>query len=153
MNTRSWHILSDTLKSYGENITEAQMEILASGCLSPQHAIQFRAFVKQIRNRYALSAIINGAQKWPNAPADRDMLYFLAHSFRVQLIKELPPDKNNLSGAAQDLAFRAKALMKDLSNISLEIAQMVVAFDGNFVLHDWFVVEIIRDLPRLAAKK
>jgi len=150
---RSWHILSDALNSYGNNITEAQMEILASGCISLPHAAQFRAFIKQIYNRYALSAIISGGQKWPCAPGDRDMLYFLAQSFRARLIKELPPEKHNLSGAAQELAFKAKALMKELSNISLEIAQMVVAAEGDSVLPDWFIVEIIRDLPRLAAKK
>ena len=150
---RSWHILSDAIKSYGENITEAQLEILASGCLSPQHATQFCAFTKQIHNRYTLSAIISGGQKWPYAPGDRDMLYFLAQSFRARLIKELPPDKNNLSGAARELSFVAKALMKDLSNISLEIAQMVVASDGDSALPAWFIVEIIRDLPRLAVKK
>jgi len=150
---RSWHMLSDAMTSYGDNISEKQLEILASGCLSPHHAAQFRAFVKQIRNRYALSAIINGDQKWPNKPDDRDALYFLAQSFKAQLIKELPADKNNLSGAAQDLSFRAKALMKDLANISLEIAQMTVASEENDALPDWFVVEVIRDLPRLAAKK
>jgi len=150
---RSWHMLSDAIYSYGENITEKQLEILTSGCLSPHHATQFRAFVKQIRNRYALSAIIGGDQKWPIAPEDRDALYFLAQSFRARLIKELPLDKNNLSGAAQDLAFRAKALMKDLANISLEIAQMTVADEDDNALPDWFVVEVIRDLPRLAAKK
>ena len=150
---RSWHILSDALNSYGESITETQMEILALGCLSPQHATQFRAFVKQIRNRYALSAIINGEQKWPAAPKDRDMLYFLAQSFKAQLIKELPPNKNNQANGSQELAFRAKALMKDLANISLEIAQMVVSSEGDSALPDWFVVEIIRDLPRLAVKK
>ena len=150
---RSWHILSDAMISYGDGITEKQLEILASGCLSPHHATQFRAFVKQIRNRYALPAIINGDQKWPNKPEDRDALYFLAQSFRAQLIKELPVDKNNLSGAAQDLAFRAKSLMKDLANISLEIAQMTVSSDDTNILPDWFVVEVIRDLPRLAAKK
>ena len=150
---RSWHILSDAMSSYGDRITEKQLEILASGCLSPHHATQFRAFAKQIRNRYALSAIINGDQKWPNKPEDRDALYFLAQSFKTQLIKELPIDKNNLSGAAQNLAFRAKTLMKDLANISLEIAQMAVASEDNDALPDWFVVEIIRDLPRLAAKK
>ncbi|MCL1809932.1 MAG: hypothetical protein FWG42_09255 [Clostridiales bacterium] len=80
-------------------------------------------------------------------------MYFLAQSFKAQLAKELPPDKNNLSGATQDLAFRAKSLMKDLANISLEIAQMTVTSEGGSVLPDWFVVEIIRDLPRLAAKK
>lgn len=150
---RSWHILSDAISSYGENITEMQLEILTSGCLSPQHAVQFRAFIKQIHNRYTLSAIINGGQKWPNAPGDRDMLYFLGQSFKARLMKELPQDKNNLSGAAQELSFRAKALMKDLANISLEIAQMVVSAEGDCPLPDWFVVEIIRDLPRLAAKK
>jgi len=129
------------------------MEILASGCLSPQHATQFRAFVKQVRNHYVLSAIINGGQKWPSASEDRDMLYFLAQSFKARLVKELPPDKNNLSGAVHDLAFRAKALMKDLASISLEIAQIVVSPDRDSALPDWFIVEVIRDLPRLAAKK
>lgn len=150
---RSWHMLSDAMISYGDGITEKQLEILASGCLSPHHATQFRAFIKQVRNRYVLSAIINGDQKWPNKPEDRDALYFLAQSFKAQLIKELPADKSNLSGEVQNLAFRAKALMKDLANISLEIAQMTVASEDNNTFPDWFVVEIIRDLPRLAAKK
>ena len=150
---RSWHILSDAIRGYGEEITDKQMETLASGCLSPHHSIQFRAFVKQIRNRYALSAIINGDQKWPDAPEDRDALYFLAQSFRAQLIKELPPEKNKISGSVQDLSFKAKGLIKDLANISLEIAQMAVAADDENVLPDWFMVEIVRDLPRLAVKK
>ena len=150
---RSWHMLSDALHSYGENITEKDLEVLASGCLTPHHATQFRAFIKQIRNRYALSAIIDGKQKWPNAPEDRDALYFLAQSFKARLIKELPTDKNNLAGSAQDLAFRAKTLIKDLANISLEIAQMAVSSDNDETLPDWFVVEVIRDLPRLAVKK
>ena len=30
---RSWHILSDAINSYGGNITEKQLEILAHGCL------------------------------------------------------------------------------------------------------------------------
>ena len=150
---RSWHMLSDAIFSYGDSISDKQLEILASGCLSPHHATQFRAFVKQIRNRYALSAIINGDQRWPGAPEDRDALYFLAQSFKARLIKELPPDKNKLSGSAQDLAYRAKPLMRDLANISLEIAQMTVSSEDDNTLPDWFVVEVIRDLPRLAVKK
>jgi len=150
---RSWHMLSDALHSYGEHITEKQLEILASGCLSPHHATQFRAFIKQIRNRYALSAIISGEQKWPGKPEDRDTLYFLAQSFRAQLIKELPPQKEKLSGSVQALSVRAKMLMKDLANLSLEIAQMTVSEEEDSALPDWFVVEVIRDLPRLAAKK
>jgi hypothetical protein len=150
---RSWHILSDAIYSFGEEITDKQMETLASGCLSPHHATQFRAFVKQIRNRYALSKIISGDQKWPDSPEDRDALYFLAQSFRTQLIKELPPEKNKIWGSVQDLAFKAKGVIKDLANISLEIAQMTVAADNENILPDWFMVEIVRDLPRLAVKK
>jgi hypothetical protein len=153
---RAWHMLSDALYSYGDGISGGNLEILASGCLSPQHAVQFRAFVKQIRNRYALAKIIDGEQKWPQAPEDRDALYFLAQSFRAQLIKELPPEKDKLSPATQQLAIRAKSLMKDLANISLEIAQMSAAApDGGEAapLPDWFMVELVRDLPRLAEKK
>jgi hypothetical protein len=150
---RSWHMLSDALHSYGDGIGDKELEILAGGCLSPHHATQFRAFIKQIRNRYALSAIISGDQKWPQAPEDRDALYFLAQSFRAQLIKELPRDKGNLSGHVLTLLARAKTLMKDLANLSLEIAQMVVAPADGDALPDWFMVEIVRDLPRLAEKK
>jgi hypothetical protein len=150
---RSWHMLSDAMHSFGNNISDAQLEILTSGCLSPHHATQFRAFVKQIRNRYALSAIISGEQKWPHEPENRDALYFLAQSFRAQLIKELPPDKNKLSQNAQAFSIRAKALIKDLAHLSLEIAQMTVAPDSGESLPDWFMVEIVRDLPRLAEKK
>jgi hypothetical protein len=150
---RSWHILSDAMRSYGDGITEKQLEVLASGCLSPHHAVQFRAFVRQIRNRYALSAILDGEQKWPEKPEDRDILYFLAQSFKAQLIKELPPGKNNLSESARQLSIRAKALLKDLTRISLEIAQLTVSSEDDGGLPDWFLVEVVRDLPRLAMKK
>ena len=54
---------------------------------------------------------------------------------------------------AQYLAHRAKALIKELSQINYEIAQMVVSADESEVLPDWFMVEIVRDLPRLASIK
>jgi hypothetical protein len=154
---RSWHILSDALYSFGNTINDKQLEILATGCLSPQHAVQFRAFIKQIRNRYALAQIIKGDQNWPSKPEDRDALYFLAQSFRAQLIKELPPDKSKLSSHTTELSLRAKAMMRDLANISLEIAQMTVAAPDDLneksLLPDWFMVELVRDLPKLAEKK
>jgi MoxR-like ATPase len=150
---RSWHILSDAMISYGEDIKDEELEVLASGCLSAAHAVQFRAFIKQIRNRYALAKIISGEQGWPRDPKDRDALYFLAQSFKAQLAKELPPSKENLSGAVQTFSMRAKDLMSELSLISLEIAQMVVADEGADKLPDWFIVELIRDLPRLAKRK
>ena len=80
------------------------------------------------------------------------MLYFFAQSFRAQLMKELPLEKNKISTSVQDFVFKAKGLIKELANISLEIAQMTVAEDGDSVLPDWFMVEIVRDFPRLAVK-
>ena len=49
--------------------------------------------------------------------------------------------------------YRAKSMLKELSTINFEIAQMVVASDDAHALPDWFMVEVIRDLPRLVNKK
>jgi MoxR-like ATPase len=150
---RSWHALSDGLISFGDEISDENLSILAHGYLSPEHAGQFRAFVRMRRSRYQLNSIIKGEGTWPGAPEERDVLYFLAQSFRDQLIKELPRDRNGLKGEAQDLAYRAKILLKDLASLSLEIAQMVVTPDGNDELPAWFLAEVIRDLPRLVEKR
>jgi hypothetical protein len=155
---RSWHMLSDSLHAFSggdmEKLPEQNVfEALAFGCLSPSHATQFKAFVKQIHSRYALDSIIKGDSKWPFKPEDRDVLYFLAQSFRARLSKELPPDKAKLSGRNAELAFAAKGLLKDLANISLEIAQVAVADEENNSLPGWFLAEVVRDLPRLVEKK
>ncbi len=150
---RSWHLLSDALYSYGDSITDKELQVISCACLSAHHANQFCAFIKRIKNRYALAAILDGEQKWPSAPEDRDALYFLAQSFRAQLIKELPPKKDKLSGTVLGLSLRAKALMKDLANVDLEIAQMAVSEAEGEALPDWFMVEIVRDLPRLTQKR
>lgn len=133
-------MLSDALHEYGSGLNPQWTEILANGCLTPHHAIQFQGFIKQINSQYQLKSIIKGETSWPSLPEDRDVLYFLAQSFRSQLIKEL--------------AHRAKALLKDLAAISLEIAQMVVSEqDKGETLPSWLMVEIVRDLPRLVQKK
>lgn len=153
---RSWHMLSDALGEWGDGIPDEMLGFLAFGCLSPQHATQFKGFVKHIRNRYALSAILKGEMKWPNRPEDRDVLYFLAQSFRAHLIRELPPSKDAQSSPyVKELAHQAKGLIKQLAAISLEITQMVVANDieaGGDSLPDWLMVEIVRDLPRIMVK-
>jgi hypothetical protein len=151
---RSWHILSDALHAYGEHITDEQLEVLAYGCLSPQHAGQFKAFIKQLRSKYRLAAVLKGEIGWPGAPEDRDVLYFLTQSFRAQLIKELPEQQAAVNGHHRQIAHRAKALLKELAAISLEMAQMVVAKgDEGDALPGWLMVEIVRDLPRLIEKK
>lgn len=157
---RAWHMLSDSLKAYsGRNgePDEKWVEVLAFGCLSPHHATQFKAFLKQLKNRHALSSILKGEKGWPSAPEDCDVLYFLSQSFRARLVKELPHERTALSSAHQELAHRAKALLKELAGISLEMAQMVVTGDGDQddgnALPGWFLTEIVRDLPRLVEKK
>ncbi len=151
---RSWHILSDAMKSYGDALEDAQLEALAYGCLTPQHATQFKAFVKQLRGRYDLAAILKGERSWPDRPEDRDVLYFLSQSFRAQLVKELPAEKPNGAGGYRELAHRAKALLKELAAINLEVAQMVVAtVDDGPSLPSWFLVEVVRDLPRLVERR
>ena len=65
---------------------------------------------------------------------------------------ELPKDKQNIDRNTQQFVHRAKAMIKDLSHISLELAQMIVSSEDDKVLPEWFMIEIIRDLPRLIKK-
>ena len=146
---RSWHMLSDALKEYGEHITENEIRILSYGCLSAAHAGMFVAFTKQCGNKFLLNEIIKGTEKFPSAPEDRDSLYFIAQSFRAKLWHDLPEKKQNMTKDSQYLAHRAKALIKELAQMNLEIAQMVVSIEENKKLPDWFLVEIVRDIPRL----
>lgn len=147
---RAWHMLSDALKQYDERISEKTIDILAQACLSPHHAGQFKAFVKQVRNQYGLAKILKGEESWPAQPNDRDVLYFLAQSFRAHLIKEFPTEEKHLNSQQKQLAYDAQKLLKELAHISLEIAQMTVGEgEDGAALPDWFMVKIIRDLPRL----
>lgn len=152
---RSWHMLSDALHSYGDGIDDETLRVLAFGTLTAGHASSFRAFVKTVRNAFGLDAILKGEAGWPAAAEDRDLLYFLAETFRARLVKELAADKASASPAARLLAHRGKALLVQLAEISLEIAQIVIATDddGNAVLPSWFLVEVTRDLPRLVAAR
>lgn len=151
---RSWHMLSDALHEYGDRINDEFLEVLAYGCLAPHHAGQFKAFIKQVRNKYQLTAILNGDMNWPSQPEDRDVLYFLAQSFRARLVKELPGEREKMTDNHKRLAHRGKGLLEELASISFEIAQMVVSKQsGEESLPGWFMVDIVRDLPRLVEKK
>ena len=153
---RSWHMLSDALKEYRAEdnaISEAMLKMITYGCISASHAGMFLAFVKQMGNSHLLADIIKGEAKWPAKPEERDVLYFLAQSFRAKLLHELPENKKQLGKDGQFLTHRAKALIKELSSISYEIAQMVVSADEGKVLPEWFMIEIVRDLPRLIQNK
>ncbi|MDE7230671.1 MAG: MoxR family ATPase [Oscillospiraceae bacterium] len=149
---RSWDMLSDALKEYGageKDVPERILRVLAYGSVSSAHAGSFLAFIKNLGNKNLLSEIIKGEARFPSEPEQRDVLYFVAQSFRAKLLLELPEDKQTIDRVTQQLVHRAKAMIKELSHINLELAQMVVSSDGGRVLPEWFMVEIVRDLPRL----
>jgi MoxR-like ATPase len=149
---RSWHMLSDALHEYGAALRDDELKVLAHGCLTPAHATQLTAFTKQLRGKYQLSAILKGEQRWPDGAQDRDLLYFLAHAFRAHLAKELPQERASLSTAQKELTHRAKGLTRDLAALSVEMAQLVVAeTDEGPSIPGWFLVDVVRDLPRLVA--
>lgn len=152
---RGWHMLSDALHAYGEGVDGDTLAVLAHGILSPVHASAFRAYVKTVRHAFDLDAVIKGEVAWPRDPQDRDLLFFLSEAFRARLAKDLPASRKHASPALQKLAFRSKTLLIELAEISLECAQLVIATDDNGVpvLPSWFLIEVGRDLPRLAAAR
>jgi hypothetical protein len=152
---RSWHMLSDALHSYGQETGEDTLRVLTAGTLSTPHAQAFTAYVKTLRHRYDLAAVLRGDAAWPSRPEDRDLLYYLAETLRARLVHDLPADKDKAPAKMRVFAHRAKALLIELAQISLECAQLVIATDehGVPVLPAWFMVDIGRDLPRLVAAR
>ena len=146
-------MLSDGIMGFGNDITQEALRILASGCLTPAHATQFTAYVRQVRNQYSLKKILNGEQKLPDKPEDRDVLYFLAQSLRARLVKELPENRGKLNRESRELAECSKNLLVDIAGISLEIAQMTVTPDDVGTLPAWFLVDSARSIPELTKRK
>ncbi|MDQ3343752.1 MAG: MoxR family ATPase [Actinomycetota bacterium] len=152
---RSWHALSDILHSFRGAPSEDDLRAVAYGTVTASHAGTFIGYTKTLRHAYTLDAILKGTHGWPSGPQDRDLLYFLAETFRSRLAKELPATKTGGSTASRELAHNAKALLGTLAEISPEVAQNVIAADsdGNPILPSWFLVEVTRDLPRLVAAR
>ncbi|MBQ7568896.1 AAA family ATPase [bacterium] len=151
---RSWHMLSDAINSYGDGISAEMLSILANGCLTAAHATQFLAYIRQVRGKYSLKRILNGEQRWPDKPEDRDILYFLAQSLRSQLLRELPQNREQMNANAHQLAQRAKEMLTELAAISPEIAQMAITPEkDDETLPGWFVVSAVRDIPALAKRR
>lgn len=152
---RSWHMLSDALTEYGvinKDVNINILKMLCYACLTPAHAGMFLAYTKNMNNKNMLNDIIAQKSKWPSDPKDRDILYFLAQSFRAKLIQELPQSKQGITQDKLAFIYRAKGMIKELSVINFEIAQMTVASDEKDALPDWFMVEVVRDLPRIVTR-
>jgi hypothetical protein len=139
-------------------MTDDLLRVLTLGTVSPAHAGQFRGFVRQLRHAWSLDALLKGTMRWPAEATERDACYFLAQGLRARLAKELPAERTGASATAAKLAHRAKGLISELAEISVEAAQLVVADatddsteDGSMArLPAWFMIEIARDLPRIA---
>ena len=96
--------------------------------------------------------ILKGDEPWPAAPEDRDLTYFLTQSLRDLLVKELPPREPGAD--ARELSQQARTALKALARIDGELAQLVITEnEAGQRVPDWFVLDIARDLPRLAEPK
>ena len=154
---RSWHMLSDALYEYRvleKELPAAVLKSIVYACVSPFHAGMFLAYTKNLKNKRMLDDIIAQKSKWPSRPEERDILYFLAQSFRAKLAAVLPKNKQDITNDMIAFIYRAKGMIKELSVINFELAQMTVVSDEKeSALPDWFMVEIVKDLPRLVAGK
>ncbi len=68
---------------------------------------------------------------------------------RVHLSRELPPAASSVGPAHRQLAHTAKALIRDLAALNFEVAQAAMTGPEGAELPDWFLTEVVRDLPRL----
>jgi len=150
---RAWHMLSDALLAYNGEVLPEEIELLAMGTLSPNHARSFVAFVKQLSGTLRIELILEGRQALPRGAEERDVLYFIVQSIRAQLAKLLPNDKEAIKPAHRTLVTQAKRVLVDLCEISVEMATVMIAEesgDDARNLPDWLLIELVRDLPRLA---
>jgi hypothetical protein len=152
---RSWHILSDCMKSYAGAPSVETAWVLAQGVLNASHAAQFKTFVQMRREKFNVEELLRGEKTWPR-PQDGDtsLLYSVVQSVKAQLLRRLPVETAQRAREAE-LVHHAKRLLKELAEINLELAQVLIADDdvSGKKLPDWFMLEIVRDLPRLAAQK
>jgi MoxR-like ATPase len=150
---RAWDMLSRALTSYGETASLEDINVLASGLLTPAHARQFVAFAKLRERQHDLGAMLKGERGWPEKPEERDILYFLVQQLRDRLIKELPDDEDKLGRESRQLANRGKELVISLARISTELAQLIVSeSESGAVLPAWYTIEMARALPRLVQR-
>ena len=123
-------MLSDALHSYGDDIDEETLRVLAAGTLSARARVRRSP---RTSRRCATATTWRRCSRatlaWPARPQDRDLLYYLAETFRARLVNDLPADKDRGAGGMRDFAHRAKALLVELAEISLECAQLVIATD------------------------
>jgi AAA domain (dynein-related subfamily) len=156
---RSWHMLSDGLKSMGivdsvpDNLKNL-FDALVYGTINLDHANQFRVYIKQLDRRFYVHQMLKGKQTWPLAPDEQDWLVFLIDSFRDVLCSSLPQNISSVTSETRKMAHIAKGLISELAQINEELAKKLLSSnDTSSPLPNWFLIEIMRDLPHLASRK
>lgn len=150
---RIWEYLSDGLYELDKEFNENLFDALIYGSLTESHATSFKAFIKQVKNKYNIPKLIKGDLKWPTDPKDRDVLLFLVNSFKEFLIKELPENEDKLTSEKKKMVIDIKNSLKELTRIDNEYAQHILAPDENGDnLPLWFLTEITKELPKLLMK-
>jgi hypothetical protein len=138
---RSWHMLSDALHSCGKTLTPEVIQVLASGCLSPQHAGQYAAFARNWMQPYKPEEILSGMEP---IPFDRheDATFMLA-SVRAYLIERLPRESHMLNSETEWLALQAMELIEQVVEADLELVRYFMTPPNEEHLPRWFVDEIL----------
>jgi hypothetical protein len=151
---RTWHAVSEGLKSLGDNPNPILMDALLYGSLTDNHVTQFKAFIKQVNYKFAVPKLIDGDEPWPSDPKDRDVLLFLVQSAKDYLIKELPRNVDEMTAAKKKMVINLKNSLKKLSHIDNEYAQHIITPNENGDrLPNWFLTEITKELPKLMMVK
>ena len=150
---RIWEYVSDGMYELDKDFNENLFDALIYGSLTESHATSFKAFIKQIKNKYNIPKLIKGDLKWPTEAKDRDVLLFLVSSFRDYLIKELPQNEDKITTEKRKMVLDIKKSLKELTRIDNEYAQHIIAPDENGgILPLWFLAEISKELPQLIAR-
>ena len=150
---RIWEYVSDGIYELENNFKENLFDALIYGSLTDTHATSFKAFIKQLKNKFNIPKLIKGELKWPTDPKDRDVLLFLVNSFKEFLMKELPENEEKLTSDKKKMIIDDKNSLKELTRIDNEFAQHILAPDeDNNHLPVWFLGEITKELPKLMAR-
>lgn len=139
---RSWHMLSDALHSWSSELSPAMIQVLASGCLSPQHAGQYAAFARNWMSPYKPDQILSGAEKIPYDNFEEAT--FMLASVRAHLIDHLPRQAENLNEETEWMALQAVELLEKTATHDMELVRYFITPEHEDHLPKWFVDEITR---------
>lgn len=150
---RSWHILSDALRAYGDGLTPAIVRTLAEGSVTRAHAHNFSAFVRSLLEGVVINDILEGRSPLPLDPASRDLLTFVVQALRAQLTKELPPTKAELGPELRQRLHVVRGIVAELVKADEELVVLLFAREEGEDARNypaWFLADMSATLGRLA---